>query len=84
MCSRVILSSSPGELSPVFQSMLENATRICTAKFGTLYRFDGEAFHFWQRNSACPRHWPNSKGSAEGFKPSLGGHLDRIMRDQNR
>src|SRR5262249_36134047 len=40
-----VISSSPGELEPVFQTMLENATRICDAKFGTMFRFDGEAFH---------------------------------------
>ena len=32
-----VISRSPGELEPVFQVMLENATRICEAKFGTLY-----------------------------------------------
>jgi hypothetical protein len=37
------ISSSPGELEPVFQAMLENARRICGAKFGALWRFEGHA-----------------------------------------
>src|SRR5712691_11830006 len=39
-----VISSSPGELQPVFEAMLANATRICEAKFGTLYLRDGDAF----------------------------------------
>ena len=38
-------STSRGELEPVFQIMLERAVRICEAKFGALYRFDGNALH---------------------------------------
>src|SRR5262245_6875548 len=38
-----IISSSPGELEPVFNALLENAVRICEAKFGTLYRTEGDA-----------------------------------------
>ncbi len=41
-----VISSSPGELEPVFDAMLENATRICGAGFGTMFRFDGTALHF--------------------------------------
>ncbi|MFZ1196041.1 MAG: GAF domain-containing protein, partial [Pseudolabrys sp.] len=40
-----VISSSPGELEPVFQTILSNATRLCEAKFGTLYRYDGGAFY---------------------------------------
>src|SRR5262249_49241413 len=39
-----VISSSPGELEPVFNAMLENATRLCAAKFGTLYLREGDAF----------------------------------------
>ncbi len=39
-----VISSSPGDLQPVFQSMLENATRICGAKFGMLWQAEGDGF----------------------------------------
>ena len=39
-----VISSSPGELEPVFQAMLANATRICEAKFATLYLCEGDGF----------------------------------------
>ena len=40
-----LISKSPGDLELVFRSILENATRICNANFGTLFRFDGENFY---------------------------------------
>jgi GAF domain-containing protein len=46
-----VISSSPGELEPVFQAMLENATRICGAKFGILLLFDGSAMRVVAMNN---------------------------------
>ena len=40
-----VISRSPGELARVFQGMLENAIRICGAKFGILFRYEGGVFH---------------------------------------
>ena len=39
-----MISSSPGELEPVFQAMLENAVRICEAGFGSMVLYDGDVF----------------------------------------
>jgi GAF domain-containing protein len=40
-----VISSSPGDLEPVFGSMLENAVRICDANFGNIYRWHSDALH---------------------------------------
>ena len=40
-----VISSSPGELEPVFRKMLENATRVCEANFGIMNLWDGEQFN---------------------------------------
>jgi GAF domain-containing protein len=40
-----IISSSPSDLQPVFVTMLENAVRICDAKFGDIFRWDGDGMH---------------------------------------
>ena len=39
-----VISSSPGELQPVFEAMLANATRICGAKFGVLWLSEADGF----------------------------------------
>jgi signal transduction histidine kinase len=51
-----VISSSPGELEPVFQAMLVNATRICEANFGILYRYDGHVFHAVALQNAVPAY----------------------------
>src|SRR5215472_9640993 len=49
-----VISSSPGELGPVFDTVLENATRLCEAHFGILYRFEDDAFRAIALRGAPP------------------------------
>jgi len=49
-----VISSSPDELEPVFQAMLENATRICDARFGNIYSWDGEALYMLAAHNTPP------------------------------
>ena len=50
------ISKSPGELEPVFQTMLENAVRICGAKFGNLWLCEGEGFRISAMHGAPPAY----------------------------
>src|SRR5271154_6405592 len=49
-----VVSSSSGDLEPVFATMLENAVRICDATFGNIYRWDGEAIHLLAAHNTPP------------------------------
>ena len=49
-----VISSSPGDLQPVFATMLENAVRICDAPFGNIYRWDGATFSLLAAHNTPP------------------------------
>ena len=49
-----VISGSPGDLQPVFATMLEKAVRICDAKFGNIYRWDGDALHLVASHNVPP------------------------------
>jgi signal transduction histidine kinase len=51
-----VISTSPGELEPVFQTMLANAVRICEAKIGSLYIREGDAFRTVATHNAPPAY----------------------------
>jgi two-component system NtrC family sensor kinase len=74
-----VISSSPGELEPVFQAMLKNAVRICEAKFGVLFRFDGKFFHVAALMDAPPALAEYARNE-RGFLPQPGIALDRLWR----
>jgi hypothetical protein len=56
-----VISSSPGDLNPVFESVLENATRLCEAKFGNLFLRTEDGFRFVAVHGVPSTHieWPN-------------------------
>jgi signal transduction histidine kinase/putative methionine-R-sulfoxide reductase with GAF domain len=51
-----VISASPGDLDPVFQAALSNATSICEAKFGTLWLCEGDAFRAVALHNAPPAY----------------------------
>ncbi len=74
-----VISSSPGELGPVFQTMLANAVRICEAKFGVLFRYDGSAFRLaaWL---GVPPAYAESLRQRGSFRPDDGAPLHRLLQ----
>jgi GAF domain-containing protein len=73
-----VISSSPGDLEPVFQAMLENAVRICEAKFGSLYLYDGDRFRVGALHNAPPA-WAEFRRREPVFHPPPGTGLAQMV-----
>jgi hypothetical protein len=77
-----VISTSPGELEPVFNSILESATRVCQAGFGTLFRYDGELFHR-VAGVGTPPSFVEFQRQRGPFNPeNTGSILDRVVQAQ--
>ena len=77
-----VISSSPGELEPVFSAILENATRICEAKFGIMLLFEDDKFTYVAQTGSPPElvDFYVKRGA---FVPTEGGPLDHMMHDKH-
>src|SRR5205807_1322525 len=80
-----VINSSPGELAPVFDAMLEKAMRLCGAFFGELRTYDGAAFHTAATRGVPEAfveyraHNPPAHGPGTGPARILAGH--RVIHD---
>jgi len=73
-----VISSSPGELDRVFQTMLENAVKICEGKFGFMLRYDGNAYHTMAALCPVPEYVQEMRRSP--LRPDPNTALGRVAR----
>ena len=69
-----VISRSPNDLEPVFASMLDNAVRICDAKFGGIFRWTKGALHL-----VATRNAPAGYAEARRRTPQQGDPMDRVL-----
>ncbi len=73
-----VISSSPGDLAPVFDAVLENASQLCDAQTGVLLLYDGETFELVAHRGADPR-WVEAR--RRGMRPTPQSGLGRMLRE---
>jgi signal transduction histidine kinase len=74
-----VINSSPGEPTPVFRTMLENAVRICDAKFGNLFLREGELFRQVALHGAPPAY-REAREREPLIRPRPGAVFDRLIK----
>ena len=73
-----VISSSPGELEPVFNAMLENAIRLCEASYGNMWLCEGEDFRTAARHGPLPPAFLEKWGSGSLFRPGPGPEVPLV------
>jgi two-component system, NtrC family, sensor kinase len=74
-----IISSSPGELEPVFNGMLANAIRICEARYGVLYLREGDAVRAAATTRNAPPEYVNARKPELILQPPPDGPIRRVI-----
>jgi GAF domain-containing protein len=74
-----VINASPGDLVPVFDAILEKATRVCEEAFGSLQAWDGERFH-WVAFHGVPAELVEAL--QQPMTPAPGNVADRIVRGE--
>jgi GAF domain-containing protein len=73
-----VISSSPGDLQPVFATMLEKAVRICDAKWGTIHRWEGDALQLMATHNLPPA-FAEARGRSPHYRPHPKSLFGRIV-----
>jgi signal transduction histidine kinase len=73
-----VIASSPADLKPVFETILANATRLCEARFGCLYRAEGETLRVVAMHRA-PKAFVEERRRNPVIRPSHKTTLGRVM-----
>jgi GAF domain-containing protein/CheY-like chemotaxis protein/HAMP domain-containing protein len=73
-----VISSSPGDLEPVFDAMLENAVRICHATFGGIYRIENDTVRLVATHKDVPAAYAQAR-RFEPFRPSPKHYFGRMI-----
>jgi len=76
-----VISRLPGELEPVFETMLAKAVHICEAKFGILWLCEGEEFRAVALHGVPPE-FAETRRRQPVIRPTPGHSLDRMKRSK--